>query len=102
MTEKREFTKWWILIVVLLLLTIPTFFALNSAGLFFGKKVERAVLVNSHQYIEGMTQRGAVLTGSLMEAQARLAAETDPEVRRSIESQISVLKAQLNALRIQE
>lgn len=84
--------------MLLVVITIPILFGLKSAGLILSKKVERAVLVNSHQYIEGMQQRGAIMAANLAEAQARLAAEVDPEIKRSLQTQVSVLKAQLSAI----
>lgn len=103
MSEKRYFAGWWFFILLMVVLSVPVLWGLNSAGLIFSKKVERAVLVNSHQYIEGMAQRGAVMRANLAEAQALLANETNEEARANIQTQISVLKAQLSAItRIQE
>ena len=98
--EKKYFGGWWVWVLFLSIITLAILFAFSSGALFLGKKVERAVLVNSHQYIEGMEQRGAIMQANLAEAQARLAAESDPEVKANIQSQISVLKAQLSAIRI--
>lgn len=98
MGEKREFAGWWFFVLALLVLSVPVLWGLNSAGLFLGKKVERAVLVNSHQYIEGMAQRGALLQSNIAEAEAVLAGTSDSEVRKNIQSQLSALRAQLNAI----
>lgn len=97
-SEKTYFGGWWMWILGLILISSIALFALNSAGMVFGKKVERAVLVNSHQYIEGMNQRAATVKASIAEARARLEIETDPDARSGLTAQISVLNAQLRAI----
>lgn len=103
MSEKREFAGWWFFFLTLVVLTIPVLWGLNSAGMLLGKKVERAVLVNSHQYIEGMAQRAATLKANIVEAEAQLSIAQDAETRSNINAQLAALRVQLGAIsRIKE
>ena len=97
-SEKKYFAGWWFWVVGLILISSIAFFALNSAGMIFGKKVERAVLVNSHQYKEGMEQRAATIKASIAEAEALISLEESPETKQRLQAQLSVLRSQLNAI----
>jgi hypothetical protein len=63
------------------------------------KQIERKVLVESHQYIEGMEQRAAILRANI--------AEVDNQLRSNIGNpsqlmgQKAALKAQLRAITLQ-
>ncbi len=100
MKEKWEITKWFIFGGVLLLIVIAIGWALMPVG----KMVERKVLVESHQYKEGMADRAATLRASLAEIDSRLAymvaTETeDTQLRGDLEAQRATINVQLNAIR---
>ncbi|EHJ9981294.1 hypothetical protein KB976_000314 [Vibrio parahaemolyticus] len=59
------------------------------------KMVERQVLVNSHQYIEGQSQRAATLRANIAEIDAMLA--NNPENRDQLLAQKRALTAMYNA-----
>lgn len=63
------------------------------------KRIERKVLVESHQYKEGMADRAAVLRAALAEIDARLTMGVDEETRKNLVMQRSVINVQLNAMR---
>lgn len=59
------------------------------------KMVDRAVQVNSHQYIEGMEQRARVLEANIAEVDALLL--MNPENKEALLAQKRALSAQLKA-----
>lgn len=95
MNEKWEATKWvfWG-IAIMILLTVIGWIAMPIS-----KRVEREVLVQSHQYREGMAERVAVLQATLTEIDAKLAMGLDEEIRVGLEAQRSAINAQLIAAR---
>lgn len=95
MGEKIEATKWFLLIVGGLILLTMLGFIIKPIE----KRVEREVLVQSHQYKEGMADRVAVLQASLAEIDARLASGVDEQTRKNLEVQRSTINVQLVAAR---
>jgi hypothetical protein len=95
MGEKWELSKWWfwgIAMVVVAAIVI-------GIGMPISKRVEREVLVQSHQYKEGMADRAAVLSASLAEVERRIMAASDPNMKAGLEDQASVLRIQINSMR---
>lgn len=95
MGEKMEATKWaaWALAIMLVLTVIG--YGLRVVD----KRVEREVLVQSHQYKEGMAERAAVLRASLAEIDARLAGGVDEQTRKGLIVQRATINVQLAAAR---
>lgn len=87
-------TIWKVLPLIVLLFAI--LFGLRSLGLIGGKIVERQVLVNSHQYIEGMEQRAGVLKANIAEIDVMIASGASN--KDGLLGQKRVLKAQLLAI----
>lgn len=92
--KEAHWTIWKFLPILLLIVAIG--FGLKSFGLIGGKMVERQVLVNSHQYIEGMEQRAGVLKANIAEIDAMIS--TGQGNRDELLGQKRVLKAQLLAI----
>lgn len=92
----RTLFKW----AMILCLIGGVFSAWHYATMPAKKVVERQVLVNSHQYIEGMEQRAAILRANIAEIDAMLS--LDPENKDELLSQKRALRAQLNAITIQQ
>jgi hypothetical protein len=96
--KESYWTIWKFLPVIGLLLLIG--FGLRGLGLVGSKVVERQVMVNSHQYKEGMAQRAGVLKANIEEVNAMiLAGEGD---RQKLASQKRVLRAQLRAITVSD
>ena len=92
---RKETMKWVFLTIVIgILITIIAlaFKPVNVA-------VERAVMVNSHQYKEGMAERYSVLSASLAEVENRIMTASDPTIKAGLENQASAIRIQLNAIR---
>ena len=94
--EKKIVFKWWIFILLLVVLTIPVFTALKYFGVIGSTIVERVVFEQSFQYKEGMAQRGAILEANIAEIDMLIATgKGNPE---ELQAQKSVLRVQLNAI----
>lgn len=62
--------------------------------------VDRIVQKNSFQYREGMEQRGAILQANIVEIDALI--QQYPDRRNELQSQRSIISAQLNAITINQ
>ena len=95
MSEMKEATKWviWLIAVCIVITIIALAFKPVNVA------VERAVMVNSHQYKEGMAERASVLSASLAEVENRIMIESDPNIKAGLENQASAIRIQLNAIR---
>ena len=95
MSEMKEATKWvmWAIAICVFITVIG--WVMRPVDMV----VERAVLVNSHQYKEGMADRAAVLGASIAEVESRLMTTSDSETRKGLENQASALRIQLKAIR---
>lgn len=101
---KVEALKWWLLGLVALVIT---FVVLGTAGAlggavsrWFGVKVERAVLVESHQYKEARSTEIATYEAQLAELRGQLARPDLNEADRArIEGQISSINILLKSAR---
>lgn len=60
---------------------------------------ERAVLVNSHQYKEGMIDRARTWEAELAGIEQRLSGQLDETTRKNLEAQRAVLNVQLQSAR---
>ena len=95
MGEKWELSKWWFWCIAMVVIAVIVI----GIGMPISKRVEREVLVQSHQYKEGMADRAEVLSASLAEVERRIMTESDPNMRIGLENQASTLRIQLNATR---
>lgn len=96
MGEKTEATKW----VVWLIAVLTVLLFLGGISMIFSKRLEREILVTSHQYMEGMADRASILRASIAEIDSTLLRSTlDDVTRNNLESQRSALNIQLNAIR---
>lgn len=62
--------------------------------------VDRIVMKNSFQYVEGMEQRAAILQANIAEIDIRLS--QNPENKTDFQNQRSILSAQLRAITINQ
>lgn len=95
MNEKWEATKWvfWGIAILILLTVIG--WAMRPISM----RVDREVMVQSHQYKEGMAERVAVLQATITEIDIRLSMGLDEKARKGLEAQRSIINAQLIAAR---
>lgn len=95
MGEKVEATKWVLWAIIVIVTITAGGYALRPID----KMVERAVLVNSHQYLEGMNARATTMAAAIAEIDSRLMSGVDDQTRQSLEAQRATLKVQLAAIR---
>lgn len=86
----RSLFKW----AIILCLIGGVFTAFHYATMPAKKAIERQVLVNSHQYKEGMQQRANILEANIAETSAMLS--QDPS-NQNLKATLASLKAQHRA-----
>jgi len=98
--EKKEFAKWWLWVLLLLVTTIPVFTALNYAGVFGKTFVERKVFEQSYQRSEGLKTQVATYEAQIVELEAQLKnPNLDEGTRANINAQLSAIRIQLRTAR---
>lgn len=101
--EKREFTRWWLLILALAVVTTAVFTYLGYFGSVASTVVERKVFEESYQRKESYKERLATLEASLVELKSRRSnPNLKPETIAEIDTQITVITARINAARSQQ
>jgi len=82
-----------------ILAIIVVMFLLGWGTKIIDMKVERSVLVNSHQYIEGQNSERKILQAALAEINSRLHSLTPKQeyMRNGLLAQRATIKVQLNA-----
>jgi hypothetical protein len=89
--------KWLVITVVFVgLLATGT----RYLGMWGNTVMERVVMKNSFQYVEGMEQRAAILQAQI--AQVNLDIMKNPNQRQELLLQKKVLEVQLNAITINQ
>lgn len=98
--EKKEFGKWWMWVLGLMVITGIVATSLSYAGLIGRTVVERKVFENSYQYSEGQRARVKIFEAQLAEIERKLVnRELDETTRINLEAQASSVRIQLNAAR---
>jgi hypothetical protein len=99
-SEKKEFGKWWLWVLGLLVVSGVVFGLLRAGGLIGGTILERKVFENSYQYQAGNDARIDVFEAQLEELDRQLAnPELDETQRANLEAQAAGIRIQLNAAR---
>jgi len=95
--EKKDFSKWWLLISVLSALSVVMLLGLNYAGKFTGTVVERKVFENSYQRSEGLKSQIATYNAQIASLEAQLLNPNfDAGTKAYINAQLAALNIQLN------
>lgn len=98
--EKRGFAKWWLWILLLIIISSVALFGLNAAGRLGNTVVEREVFEQSYQYTAAQRERIATFESQLAEIETRLSDSTlDDVTRRDLEAQRSAIRVQLQQAR---
>ena len=97
--EKVQFVKWWFLIAVLLLISIPVFWALGTAGLLGRTVAERMIFEQSYQKKAGDASKAAIFRAQLSEIELRLrTGELTDQQKTDLEAQRAAIRVQLSAV----
>lgn len=98
-TEKRDFGKWWIWILVLFIVSIVALGLTRAGGLVFWTAVEREVFEQSYQRSAAQEARFNTLNAELIQAETLLRSNTLTETQEAdARAQIAGIRAQLNAM----
>ncbi len=93
--DKKEFGKWWLWVLCLIVLSTVVFMFLNFAGVVG----ERIVFKNSFQYHEARSTEIATFQAQLAEIQRQLNGNLTPEIRTNLEAQAAGLRVRLETAR---
>ena len=98
--EKKEFGKWWMWVLFLVVVTVLVIFAFGSLGIFTQTVVERKVFEQSFQYSEARKLEIATYEAQLAELRGKLSnPNLDAGTRANIDAQIMAIQIQLNTAR---
>ena len=87
--DKKDLGKWWVWILLLILITVGVFAALKPAGMWW----ERQVMLQSHQYKEARATENMTFKVQLAEIEQRLITEIDESIRNNLLAQQAMLRA---------
>jgi hypothetical protein len=97
--EKKEFSKWWILVLCLVVSSSVILTVLNYVGVIGRTVVEREVFENSYQYTSGQRARANMMNAQLTEIGIQLSnTELDQTTRKNLEAQAAAIRVQLNTI----
>lgn len=101
--ERREFGRWWMWVLGLMILSGLIFTLLGYAGIFTKTVVEREVFEKSFQYSEARKSEIATYEAQLAEINSQLADPAlDENTRRSLKSQKSAIEVRLTAAKTKQ
>ena len=89
--DKKEFGKWWVWVLMLVVLTVVVGAGLRFAGVFG----ERKVFENSYQYKAARRSEIATYEAQLAEIARKMTSNLDEETRANYEAQAAAIRIQL-------
>ena len=96
--ERTEYSLWWILIMGLIVVSVPVFWALDVAGLLGNTVAERIIFDNSYQRHATVETRNTTLTAQLAEIDYKLNnSDLNPTQRSELEAKAAGLRILLNS-----
>lgn len=97
---KTSYAKWWILTLVLIVFSTAMLAFTGAIGSIFSKRVEREVLVTSHQYREARSSEMVTYEAQLAELRGQLNRKDLTESDKArIQGQVSSINILLSAAR---
>lgn len=94
--EKREFAAWWLWVLLLLVISIPVLFALNSFGLMGKTVVKRIVFEQSYQRKAGDDAKMSIFKAQRASLKRQLQRSDITSAQRSnFEAQLSAVEIQI-------
>ena len=100
--ERKQFAHWWILILILTIISVPILWTLHWYGVLGNVVVSRVAFEQSYQYEQSQREAIATFEASLAEIETRLSDPDLPDAQRQqLESRRAGLRIQLKAARRQ-
>jgi len=97
--DKKEFGKWWVWILLLVVISLIVIGVTRYAGLWGQTVAERVIFENSFQYKEARKTEIATFEAQLAEITHKLTGNIDDHTRNNLEAQAAALRIQLNVAR---
>jgi len=98
-SDKKEFGKWWIWVLLFVVISIIVLSFLNYAGMIGRTVVERKVFEQSYQRSESYKSQIATWEAQLIEINSKLSGDLDKSTRQNLEAQASSIRVMLNSAR---
>ncbi len=96
--EVKEFSVFWMVILLLTVISFPVFWSLNAAGILGTTIIEREVFRNSYQYQASQESKQNTIAAQLVEIEHMLADKNlDPGLRRELEAKARALRVLANS-----
>lgn len=97
--EKREFGKWWVWIVALIVISMIVFGALRAAGLVGGVFIERVIFEQSYQRQAGDDAKLATFEAQRASIRRQLnRTDLSQGQRADYEAQLSAIEIQISTI----
>lgn len=97
--ERKEFGKWWMWILGLLVVSIIVLSITGYAGKVTNTIVERKVFEESYQKKAGDLSRLNTYRAQLAQVNSLLMTENDPDIISNLKSQRAMLLVQISSIR---
>ena len=93
--EKKEFGRWWVYTLSLIIVSIIIFIILGYFGKAGSTIVEREVFENSYQKVAGDNARNKMYRAQLASIEVKLRGSLDTQTRNNLLAQKAMLEIQL-------
>ncbi len=97
-TEKKEFGKWWIWILLLIIVSISALSVTGYMGKWFGVTMEREIFESSYQKTAADSAKAKAYKAQLAQINVKLNSDTlDSSTRTNLEAQKAMIEVQLQS-----
>ena len=97
--EKRELGKWWMWILLLLVVSGIVFTGMKYLGLVGGTIIEREVFEHSYQRTSALASRESAYVAQLASIEYQIQTETDEDTLKQLKAQRAMLNVQIDQVR---
>ena len=96
--DKRIVGKWWMWILLLVVISSVILTSLKYMGVVGGTIIERVVFENSYQKVAADKKAKNVFAAQLAEVEYKLSGKLDDETRQQLEAQAAMLRIQARSI----
>jgi len=98
-SDKKEFGKWWMWVLLFVVISVIVLSFLSYAGMIGRTVVERKVFEESYQRSESYKSQIATYEAQLAEISSKLSGSLDKSTRQNLKAQASSIRVMLNSAR---